>query len=1683
MAKEITKQAGVSGNSVAGKSFQMFTVSEELLAKVVEAVQAGEKKARSSGDIQSLEVFCHGFRQNISLGRVYIVPPAVCSDRKNFPTALLHGALVRVFGTGGEEMSDLIEKRIGESEFDEYSQADFDSIKEQLFVDPQTEKEACLVIFAPNWMNTREYICFHFTKDSEKLKNNLRHQVFAAYYAPYVSSAFNALMTNVNTTKVDVTDITPKLSTPFLTENLLKEYPELVKQAGKQKPTILLNRKTADAVAKESLDPQELNVFDALDSALENSLLPDTRDAESAGGRDEGYKAPEMDGGVPRAASKKAHTGADGKCLGCKESAEKCSCEGCGCKQASEEEKENPLASHEAPFSNVGPGTEAEAAQKDTAPAVKESFEDSVKENKEKATEPIGIEIDEKGLPVHKGDKKVEASKKKALVKSDNQKTNKQEQKHPETLRVGQERLSTAASELFNGGFVNKADWPPASIAEYAGKHIGNNDGYAPHAVADHQKQIEAGAFGEDALSRRSNEKWGSVTAAQIKADFIAEHIAADFFDDGEEVSSPKAKKANVAREAHLDKFRDKTAVSLDIDSIWDEITEDMGPAPLVDVDGSAESNPAPSNTEGESQSTPGDAQEEPRSGARPNKRDVGDLPEAFRSPEPEDEKSLSDSTADEQEDSMPHADSDTGENTAPWDKEGTWRVAADSADFVGEVFDDVNNEEDGSAEFLGAAEQAIQNDDQIIYDVASNAGQLVDNVKHMQWFVDAVAQALSEEQGAEMQMNEFSDHLGTGNAGEGTPGVQEPSSSPSPSGGGIAQGLSTAMEVLPMLATDKNADANDRAHALSQTEALMDLENEIWDRLGINSGGEIMENPQLEAQYQAAMAEALKPYGRVDQSVIDELENENYHQLVKLLTQMQRGKKADTADNEYDIDAAAQPGDKELGKSPTVECHEDHDEKGQVYASRKKADTADNPANEDGGEGAISVKTNKEIKNTRGNEPPSASAPANHSKHSSKTADTADNPALEKGGEGALCQKGEVSNTRGEELPSANTPANHSKHAAASPELKEKLHPRKVGGSGKWAAVVGYILDEVYTDPSITEMAVTSDGHVMAAASNDLGMNEILGSETDLQNNWKRYLQAAQLTPEEINQANALFREKITNYRTGPEEPEQEQRPAMSGHGTASAKTADTADNPYNMQNDGEGAPENKKVVTKKDTSGPTPDNTKQANQNKGVLQEVGEKHDHGVEGDIAQAKAESDSPDSVDQDISQPTVSVLDAGKRKNAGMWMNEYEIQEAARDFPQNTALGKAARFLQEFVEQVNSHSDGWPYWKQPGRAAGQLMDILYNARMNRMRGEGAAQVDDKMILKALAPIKSFMTRRGTAAGMTMPAYGGTPELQGTEGQDRKSYSDTQDRDSYTVDPELEKESAAPLSDSLKRMQDATEQSTQHAQKTKRVLDQRTDQALDKMFPLNEKEGADISGDMSEAKSELSYNKAEIADDPQATQTKSVEEAGGRKNSAIKQMVGPKHDGGVDGDLAQAKSEVDFNKADIAGDSAATQTVNPDHFASGDTDGTEDWNEKAMQEERQRAKKKKKEGATLDNYGGQSACAQCGQPIAEGEMVLYGKGGAEQHQDCRGAAQRAQQQQKMTPSQRIQNLPQRGSPKSPQQLGLQPKQQESGFAPMSSKEAAAGDDMPESAPFDFGAGDLADIVLVEDTDESE
>jgi hypothetical protein len=84
---------------------------------------------------------------------------------------------------------------------------------------------------------------------------------------------------------------------------------------------------------------------------------------------------------------------------------------------------------------------------------------------------------------------------------------------------------------------------------------------------------------------------------------------------------------------------------------------------------------------------------------------------------------------------------------------------------------------------------------------------------------------------------------------------------------------------------------------------------------------------------------------------------------------------------------------------------------------------------------------------------------------------------------------------------------------------------------SGKMAAVVGYILDERFSDPAISELVVTSDGFVLAQAEGEVGANEMLGSEVDLNRNLLELIAAAGLTTEETQAFGRLQRERIRRY------------------------------------------------------------------------------------------------------------------------------------------------------------------------------------------------------------------------------------------------------------------------------------------------------------------------------------------------------------------------------------------------------------------------------------------------------------------------------------------------------------------------------------------------------------------------
>ena len=98
--------------------------------------------------------------------------------------------------------------------------------------------------------------------------------------------------------------------------------------------------------------------------------------------------------------------------------------------------------------------------------------------------------------------------------------------------------------------------------------------------------------------------------------------------------------------------------------------------------------------------------------------------------------------------------------------------------------------------------------------------------------------------------------------------------------------------------------------------------------------------------------------------------------------------------------------------------------------------------------------------------------------------------------------------------------------------QLAAKLRPDRFSAmSGKMAAIVGYILDEQFSDPAISELVVTSDGIVMAERVGEVGADEMIGREVDLNRNLLDLVTAAGLTEEEIHEFGRLQRERITRY------------------------------------------------------------------------------------------------------------------------------------------------------------------------------------------------------------------------------------------------------------------------------------------------------------------------------------------------------------------------------------------------------------------------------------------------------------------------------------------------------------------------------------------------------------------------
>jgi hypothetical protein len=97
---------------------------------------------------------------------------------------------------------------------------------------------------------------------------------------------------------------------------------------------------------------------------------------------------------------------------------------------------------------------------------------------------------------------------------------------------------------------------------------------------------------------------------------------------------------------------------------------------------------------------------------------------------------------------------------------------------------------------------------------------------------------------------------------------------------------------------------------------------------------------------------------------------------------------------------------------------------------------------------------------------------------------------------------------------------------------LIRKLHPTRFPRmTERMAAIVGFLLDETFTTPAITELIVTSDHFVLAQADGEIGANRFIGTYADLLRNWLDLVCGAGLTTAERIEADARFAARIGFY------------------------------------------------------------------------------------------------------------------------------------------------------------------------------------------------------------------------------------------------------------------------------------------------------------------------------------------------------------------------------------------------------------------------------------------------------------------------------------------------------------------------------------------------------------------------
>lgn len=254
------------------RSYNSFSVPDSVMNAVISALENGMKKARSGSKIQRLELSKKGYRQDIVIGDLYVIPASVCASSEGFPSVLLMAELSHITDP---EFKIAAQQHLKAGE--ELTKEQLQLIKTKVFTDAKGKAQT-LIVYVPAWADKLNYRSFLY--DPETLYYWIRDYVFCTPFNPSLSATFDQIRA-IDEGVGYKASIVPEQQHLFkVAPSAVNAFPDLVKsedgasKTASYKPKRKLRFTAADIpeVEKEVLSDDELELINGLETLVKEKV-------------------------------------------------------------------------------------------------------------------------------------------------------------------------------------------------------------------------------------------------------------------------------------------------------------------------------------------------------------------------------------------------------------------------------------------------------------------------------------------------------------------------------------------------------------------------------------------------------------------------------------------------------------------------------------------------------------------------------------------------------------------------------------------------------------------------------------------------------------------------------------------------------------------------------------------------------------------------------------------------------------------------------------------------------------------------------------------------------------------------------------------------------------------------------------------------------------------------------------------------------------------------------------------------------------------------------------------------------------------------------------------------------------------------------------------------------------------